>query len=147
MREARLNATGNHAQALALAARENGIPAHIIMPSISNPMKVAATKGYGAKVYFSGSTAPEREALAAEVIKETGAQLVAPYDHPDVILGQGKPLSLNLLRYNYPYNTSREHGSRVSLGQWLTRDRYHRYRAPGAGRRTTRGRVLLKEGP
>ena len=53
-------------------------------------MKVAATKGYGAQVYFSGSTAPEREALASEVMEKTGARLVPPYDHPDVILGQGK---------------------------------------------------------
>lgn len=90
----RLRRAGNHAQALALAARENGIPAHIIMPSISNPMKVAATKGYGANVYFSGSTAPEREALASEVMKETGSRMVAPYDHLDVILGQGRPFSL-----------------------------------------------------
>lgn len=67
------------------------------MPTISNPMKVAGTKGYGAKVYFSGSTAPEREAMAAEVMKETGARMVAPYDHPDVILGQGRLLFSYLL--------------------------------------------------
>lgn len=59
------------------------------MPSISNPMKVTATRGYGATVYFSGSTAPEREAMADKVISETGARLVPPYDHPDIILGQG----------------------------------------------------------
>lgn len=53
-------------------------------------MKVAATKGYGAKVYFSGSTAPEREAMAAEVMKETGGRMVPPYNHMDVILGQGR---------------------------------------------------------
>lgn len=81
--------TGNHAQALALAAREAGIPAYIIMPSISAPPKIAGTKGYGANVIFSGSTAPEREAAAAKVIEETGATMVPPYDHPDIILGQG----------------------------------------------------------
>lgn len=59
------------------------------MPDISNPLKIAATKGYGANVVFSGSTAPEREAAAAKVIAETGARLVPPYDHPDIILGQG----------------------------------------------------------
>ncbi|SPN97405.1 related to threonine dehydratase [Cephalotrichum gorgonifer] len=79
----------NHAQAVALAARDNGIPAHIIMPSIAMPNKIAGTKGYGATVYFSGSTAPEREAEADRVMKETGARMVPPYDHPDVILGQG----------------------------------------------------------
>lgn len=59
------------------------------MPSISAPPKIAGTKGYGANVIFSGSTAPEREAAAAKVIEETGATLVPPYDHPDIILGQG----------------------------------------------------------
>lgn len=82
-------APGNHAQALALAARESGIPAHIIMPDISAPPKIAATKGYGAHVVFSGSTAPEREAMAEKVLKETGATFVPPYDHPNIILGQG----------------------------------------------------------
>lgn len=81
--------TGNHAQALALAARTYGIPAHIVMPKISTPSKIAATKGYGAHVYFSGSTSDERGAVVKEVIEETGAVLVPPYDHPDIILGQG----------------------------------------------------------
>ncbi|CAG8949901.1 hypothetical protein HYFRA_00004230 [Hymenoscyphus fraxineus] len=80
---------GNHAQALALAAKTMGIPAHIVMPTISTPSKIAATQGYGAKVIFSGSTSVEREAKVEEVIKETGATLVPPYDHPDIILGQG----------------------------------------------------------
>ncbi|ROW13344.1 hypothetical protein VPNG_05458 [Cytospora leucostoma] len=83
------HSSGNHAQALALAAREAGIPAHIVMPDISAAPKVAATKGYGANVIFSGSTSVEREAAAARVIAETGATLVPPYDHPDIILGQG----------------------------------------------------------
>ena len=80
---------GNHAQALALAARESGIPAHIVMPSISSPQKIAATRGYGASVVFSGSTSVEREAVARRVIGETGARFVPPYDHPDIMLGQG----------------------------------------------------------
>jgi threonine dehydratase len=80
---------GNHAQALALAARESSIKAHIVMPTISVPQKIAATRGYGATVYFSGSTSVEREALAEKVISETGARLVPPYDHPDIMLGQG----------------------------------------------------------
>lgn len=81
--------TGNHAQALSLAARTMGIPATIVMPTISTPSKIAATKGYGAKVVFSGSTSVEREAVVQDVIKETGARLVPPYDHPDIMLGQG----------------------------------------------------------
>jgi threonine dehydratase len=80
---------GNHAQALSLAARTMGIPAFIVMPNISTPSKIAGTKGYGAKVIFSGSTSVEREAVVEEVIKETGARLVPPYDHPDIMLGQG----------------------------------------------------------
>lgn len=59
------------------------------MPEISAPGKVAATKGYGANVVFSGSTSVEREAVAARVMAETGATLVPPYDHPDIVLGQG----------------------------------------------------------
>ena len=80
---------GNHAQALSLAARENGFPAHVVMPTISPASKIAATKGYGANVVFSGSTGAEREAVVAEVIEKTGARLVPPYDHPDILLGQG----------------------------------------------------------
>lgn len=81
--------SGNHAQALALAARTYGIPAHVVMPAISTPSKIEASKGYGAEVIFSGSTAQEREAIAAEVKKRTGAVFVPPDFHPDIILGQG----------------------------------------------------------
>jgi threonine dehydratase len=66
-----------------------GIPAHIVMPTISTPSKIAATKGYGAHIIFSGSTSVEREAVVEDVIKETGATLIPPYDHPDIMLGQG----------------------------------------------------------
>lgn len=59
------------------------------MPDISAPPKIAATKGYGANVVFSGSTSPEREAMAEKVLAETGATFVPPYDHPNIILGQG----------------------------------------------------------
>ncbi|KAI9048732.1 hypothetical protein LZ554_007563 [Drepanopeziza brunnea f. sp. 'monogermtubi'] len=83
------HSSGNHAQALALAARTMGMPAHIVMPTISTPSKIAGTRGYGANVIFSGSTSTEREAVVANVVKQTGARLVPPYDHPDIILGQG----------------------------------------------------------
>lgn len=59
------------------------------MPTISTTSKIAGTKAQGATVYFSGSTSTEREAKVAEVIAATGATLVPPYDHPDIILGQG----------------------------------------------------------
>ncbi|KAF2403858.1 putative pyridoxal-phosphate dependent enzyme [Trichodelitschia bisporula] len=84
------HSSGNHAQATALAARTFGIPAHIVMPSISTASKVASTRSLGAQVYFSGSTAPERlEALSAVQAANPGAVTVPPYDHPDIILGQG----------------------------------------------------------
>ncbi|KAK1810589.1 hypothetical protein LTR12_015027 [Friedmanniomyces endolithicus] len=83
------HSSGNHAQALALAAKTHGIPAHIVMPTISTPSKIAGTKSHGANVIFSGSTSVEREAVVADVMEKTGATLVPPYDHPDIILGQG----------------------------------------------------------
>ncbi|KAL1963431.1 hypothetical protein VTN77DRAFT_8332 [Rasamsonia byssochlamydoides] len=83
------HSSGNHAQALALAASTLSIPAYIIMPSISTPSKIASTQALGAKVIFSGSTSTEREAVTERVQAETGAIFVPPYDHPDIILGQG----------------------------------------------------------
>lgn len=83
------HSSGNHAQALALAAKTFGIPAHIVMPKISTPSKIAGTQAQGAIVHFSGSTSQEREAVVADVIKDTGATLIPPYDHPHIILGQG----------------------------------------------------------
>lgn len=60
------------------------------MPSISTPSKIAGTQSLGAHVVFSGSTSKEREAVVAELLKEhPGAMVVPPYDHPDIILGQG----------------------------------------------------------
>lgn len=59
------------------------------MPTISNPTKIAATKGYGADIIFSGSTSDEREAVCARVMADTGARLVPPYDHPHIVMGQG----------------------------------------------------------
>ncbi|QIW94819.1 hypothetical protein AMS68_000337 [Peltaster fructicola] len=83
------HSSGNHAQALALAAKTFGIPAHIVMPKISTPSKISGTQAQGANVIFSGSTSDEREAVVADVMKENGAILVPPYDHPDIMLGQG----------------------------------------------------------
>ncbi|KAJ5245474.1 hypothetical protein N7489_005570 [Penicillium chrysogenum] len=85
---------GNHAQALALAAFTLNIPAHIVMPSISTKSKIAGTRAYNARVLFSGSTEPERVAMVEGVIKETGAILVPPYDHPDIILASGDETTL-----------------------------------------------------
>jgi threonine dehydratase len=59
------------------------------MPSISTPSKIAGTRAQAATLHFSGSTAQEREAVVATVVRDTGARLVPPYDHPDIMLGQG----------------------------------------------------------
>ncbi|RMJ06800.1 hypothetical protein CDV36_013604 [Fusarium kuroshium] len=58
------------------------------MPGTTPPDKIAATKGYGAEVIFSGPQFEDREVVAAKVINDTGARLVPPHDHPDIILGQ-----------------------------------------------------------
>ncbi|KAK4168926.1 putative serine racemase [Cladorrhinum sp. PSN259] len=86
------HSSGNHASALALAATTSSIPSHIIMPSITSPLKMAATKSHHPSlisVYFSGSTSTERESLTAQIQSQTGATLIPPYDHPDIIAGQG----------------------------------------------------------
>ncbi|KAH0542065.1 hypothetical protein FGG08_003530 [Glutinoglossum americanum] len=83
------HSSGNHAQALALAAQTRGVEAYVVMPSSSSASKVAATKAYGATVIHSGPTSQEREAVVEEVVSRTGALLVPPYDYGDVILGQG----------------------------------------------------------
>jgi threonine dehydratase len=81
--------TGNHAQALSLAASTFEVPAYIVMPSISTPSKILATQALTPHVIFSGSTSEEREEKVKEVIARTGAVLIPPYDHGDVVLGQG----------------------------------------------------------
>ncbi|WP_102144248.1 threonine ammonia-lyase [Mycobacterium hubeiense] len=79
--------SGNHAQAVAYAAAAFGVPAHIVMPRETPNVKVAATRGYGAEVVLCGPG--ERESVAAQVVKQTGGVLVPPFDHPDIIAGQG----------------------------------------------------------
>lgn len=81
--------SGNHAQAVALAARLHGAPATIVMPSDAPPTKRAATEGYGATVVGYDRATRDRAAIAASIAAETGAHLVAPYDDRDVIAGQG----------------------------------------------------------
>ncbi len=90
------HSSGNHAQALAIAARARGIPAHIVMPKDAPRPKRAAVEGYGASVHPCEPTLEAREETAARVVRETGAVFVPPYDHPDVIAGQGT-IALELL--------------------------------------------------
>jgi threonine dehydratase len=83
------HSSGNHAQALALAARMRGIPAFIVMPSTGSPVKQAAVRDYGAEVVLCEPTLAARESTAAEVQQRTGATFIHPYDHPHIIAGQG----------------------------------------------------------
>ena len=83
------HSSGNHAQALALAASIRGIEAHVIMPDNAPGVKRRAVEGYGARIYACQPTLQARQALATEVIEQTGATLIPPYDHPDIIAGQG----------------------------------------------------------
>lgn len=81
--------SGNHAQGVALAARLLGAPAVICMPRDAPAVKVAATRGYGAEVVFYDRLVEDREALARRLAGERGLTLVAPYDDPRIIAGQG----------------------------------------------------------
>lgn len=81
--------SGNHAQALAYAASLHGIPATIVMPRDAPEIKVAATRGYGAEVVFYDRYTEDREAISQRLAAERGAVVIPPYDHPDVIAGQG----------------------------------------------------------
>ncbi len=83
------HSSGNHAQALSLAAKLHGVPAHIVMPEDSNPTKVKATEEYGARVIPCPPTHAGRKEVAARIGAETGATFVHPHDDLRVIAGQG----------------------------------------------------------
>ncbi|MDZ7691301.1 MAG: pyridoxal-phosphate dependent enzyme [Balneolaceae bacterium] len=83
------HSSGNHAQAIALAAKVRGIPAHIVMPENAPQVKVSAVKGYGAKITFCKSTLKARENTLKKVVQQTGATFVHPYNDPRIIAGQG----------------------------------------------------------
>ncbi len=81
--------SGNHAQAVALAARLFGVPATVVMPDTAPEAKRAGVVRYGGTVVVVGPSSDERAARAAEIARETGATLVPPYDHPWIVTGQG----------------------------------------------------------
>jgi threonine dehydratase len=83
------HSSGNHAQALALAARLRGIPAYIVMPNNAPAVKKAAVAGYGGKITFCEPTLEAREATLAQVVGETDSTVVHPYNDERVIAGQG----------------------------------------------------------
>ena len=81
--------SGNHAAALALAARWRGIPAWIVMPSNSAQVKREAVEGYGGQITLCEPTVAAREATARDVQQKTGATLIHPYNNEQIIAGQG----------------------------------------------------------
>lgn len=81
------HSSGNHAQAVAYAARAFGVPCLVVMPDVAEPTKVAATEALGARVVL---VPPERRAEAmADLAQREGYAVIPPFDHPDVIAGQG----------------------------------------------------------
>jgi threonine dehydratase len=80
---------GNHAQGVALAATLHEVPSTVFMPEGAPLPKVAATESYGATVRFAGSTVDEALIAARAYAQETGAAFIHPFDHPDIIAGQG----------------------------------------------------------
>ena len=81
--------SGNHAQAVALAAKLFGIPATVVMPTTVTPAKRGGAERLGARVVLAGKTTADRMARAEELMREEGLTLVPPYDHPVIIAGQG----------------------------------------------------------
>lgn len=89
--------SGNHAQGVALAARELGVPATIVMPERAVRAKVEATRGYGATVVQEGVTESNRGEVAARIAASSGATIVPPFDHPHIIAGAGT-VALEIIR-------------------------------------------------
>jgi threonine dehydratase len=83
------HSSGNHAQALARAAKQRGIPAYIVMPSNSAQVKIRAVEGYGGTIVFCEPTQEAREETCAEVIAKTGASMIHSFENVDVMAGQG----------------------------------------------------------
>lgn len=81
--------SGNHAQAIALAAKLLGVRSVIVMPEDAPAVKVAATRGYGGEVILYDRYTQDREEIGRRLAAEQGLTLIPPYDHPDVIAGQG----------------------------------------------------------
>lgn len=83
------HSSGNHAAALAYAAAVRGIKAFVVMPENSSMVKIKAVREYGAEIVFCTSSLDSRRKTLENVIAETGARFVPPYDHPGIIAGQG----------------------------------------------------------
>jgi threonine dehydratase len=88
--------SGNHGQAVALAARELGTPSVVVMPTTAPKIKVDGARGFGAEVVFEGTTSLQRRARAEAIASERGLTMVPPFDHEWIIAGQGT-LGLEIL--------------------------------------------------
>jgi threonine dehydratase len=88
--------SGNHGQAMALAARELGAPAVVVMPTTAPQIKVDGARSFGAEVIFAGTTSAERKTRAEQEAAERGLTMVPPFDHEWIIAGQGS-LGLEIL--------------------------------------------------
>jgi threonine dehydratase len=82
------HSSGNHAQAIAYAAREVGVKAYIVMPDNSPKVKVDAVRGYGAEIFFCESNQQAREKTLQDLVDKTGAEFIHPYNNYEVIAGQ-----------------------------------------------------------
>ena len=83
------HSSGNHGAALALAARRRGIQAHVVMPEISSQAKMIAVAGYGAKITTCGKSLADRDEALRQVVADTGATVIHPFNDNRVIAGQG----------------------------------------------------------
>jgi len=83
------HSSGNHAQAVALSAQMNDIPAYIVMPENAPQVKVDAVRGYGAKITFCKSSLQAREEVLENIVERTGATFIHAYNNTDIITGQG----------------------------------------------------------
>ncbi len=81
--------SGNHGQAVAFAAQKVGIRAVIVMPETAPPAKVDGVKKWSGEVVFAGTTSEDRFSKAMEIVEQEGLAVIPPFDHPDVIAGQG----------------------------------------------------------
>jgi len=93
--------SGNHAQAIALAGRDLGIPTVIVMPQDAPAVKIEATRGYGAEVVLYDRHAQDREAFAAALAAERGLPVIPPFDHAHIVAGQGTA-AMELIEDNGP---------------------------------------------
>lgn len=96
--------SGNHAQAVAIAAKSAGVPATVVMPHDAPKSKMQATRDHGATVITYDRLSEDREAIGRRIAADTGATLVPPYDHPWIIAGQGT-CALEILEENPEIDT------------------------------------------